>query len=453
MGGSDRRLPAGGRASSRFPAGVQRSGDLSKAAGATSEAIAAFAQAVALKPDYSEAHNNLGISLKEAGRLAEAESAYRRAIVLQPDYAEVHYNLGVALAAGGRPDEAIAEYRLAISLKPDFTDAINNLGTVLKETGRLPDAIAAYRCAIHAGGDDPDAYRNLLYTLHFSPDYDADAITEEHHQWNSRIIEPIFKNATPHANDRNPDRRLRIGYVSGDFRNHCQSLFTIPLLSHHDRSAFEIFCYSSVEKPDRFTEQIAGLAETWRDTRGKSDEELCKLVRADQIDILVDLEMHMANGRPLAFARKPAPVQVAWLAYPGSTGSSAMDYVLSDPWLASPEADASYAERIIRLPETFWCYDPLEERDLPAGPLPAEANRFITFSCLNNFCKVNEPVIHLWSAVLRAVRHSRLIVLSPPGSHRGRALGIFEREQVAPDRIEFVSFQPRRQYMETYSRA
>jgi predicted O-linked N-acetylglucosamine transferase (SPINDLY family) len=436
-----------------FPQAFNDLGICLKQQGLTNEAIAAFAQAVAKKPDYSEAHNNLGISLKEAGRLAEAESAYRRAIALKPDYAEVHYNLGVTLSASERPDEAIAEYRLAISLKSGFADAMNNLGTVLKETGRLPEAIAAYRRAIEAGQDDPDAWRNLLYTLHFSPDHDAKAIAEEHRRWNRRMVEPILKNAKPHANDRRSDHRLRVGYVSGDFRNHCQSLFIIPLLSHHDRSAFEIFCYSSVEKPDRFTQKIAGLADLWRDTRGWSDVQLCDAVRRDQIDILVDLEMHMANGRPLAFARKPAPVQVAWLAYPASTGSSAMDYALSDPWLAPPGAEDHYIERIVRLPETFWCYDPLDERDIPIGSLPAATNGFVTFSCLNNFCKVNESVIGLWAAVLRAVPSSRLILLCPKGSHRERTLSIFEREQIAANRIEFLSFQPRRQYMETYARA
>jgi predicted O-linked N-acetylglucosamine transferase (SPINDLY family) len=229
-------------------------------------------------------------------------------------------------------------------------------------------------------------------------------------------------------------------------------LFTIPLLSQHDREQFEIVCYANVPRPDAVTQRIMGLADRWRVIAGRSDQEVASEVRTDQIDILVDLTMHMSNGRPLLFARKPAPVQVAYLAYPGTTGISTIDYRLTDPYLdPQGESDANYAEKSFRLPETFWCYDPLTDEPSP-GPLPAlEAGR-ITFGCLNNFCKVNEATIALWARALAAVPNSRLLLLSARGEHRAGLIEQFRRAGIESNRIEFVEYQPRAKYLDVYRR-
>jgi predicted O-linked N-acetylglucosamine transferase (SPINDLY family) len=177
------------------------------------------------------------------------------------------------------------------------------------------------------------------------------------------------------------------------------------------------------------------------------------LVRRDQIDILVDLTMHMANSRLLVFARKPAPVQVSWLAYPGSTGLSAIDYRLSDPYLDLPGMDESiYSEKTIRLPDSFWCYDPLEGREIPVNSLPALETGLITFGCLNNFCKVNDSVLDLWARVMRPVENSRLLVLAHQGSGRQRVRDRLAQEGIDPSRIEFASHQAHRHYLELYHR-
>ena len=254
------------------------------------------------------------------------------------------------------------------------------------------------------------------------------------------------------ATTATPTAALRIGYVSPDFREHCQSFFTIPLLSNHDREAFEIFCYPHVRRPDAITERIRGCAEVWRSILGMTDDQAARIIREDRIDILVDLTMHMAHGRPLIFARKPAPVQVAWLAYPGTTGLSAMDYRLTDPYLDPPGLnDQFYSETSIRLPDTFWCYDPLDA-ELAVNALPAQAHGHITFGCLNNFCKVNEQVLRLWAQVLKTVDRSRLMLLCPEGSHRQPLLDLLQREGISPDRIELLAFRPRPQYLELYHR-
>jgi predicted O-linked N-acetylglucosamine transferase (SPINDLY family) len=211
-------------------------------------------------------------------------------------------------------------------------------------------------------------------------------------------------------------RRLRIGYVSPDFREHCQTLFTTPLLSHHDHGAFEIYCYSSVERPDERTRRLAEFADVWRDVRTLDDVALADAIRADHIDILVDLTMHMAKGRPLTFARRPAPIQVAWLAYPGTTGIDAMDFRISDSRLDPPGFDSHYSERTIRLPDSFWCYDPLTTEPT-VNALPALERGYVTLGCLNNPCKLTDATLRLWSRVLHAVPTSRLQLLAPSGRH------------------------------------
>jgi predicted O-linked N-acetylglucosamine transferase (SPINDLY family) len=247
-------------------------------------------------------------------------------------------------------------------------------------------------------------------------------------------------------------RRLRVGYVSADFTDHCQSFFTLPLLARHDRRRFEVFCYSSAARPDAITEKLRACAENWRDVAGVSDERLAKMIGEDRIDILVDLNMHMANGRLLTFARKPAPVQVAWLAYPGTTGLEAMDYRLTDPYLDPPgQHDEFYSERTIRLPESFWCYEPLEG-DIPVNQLPALGAGHFTFGCLNNFCKVNRAVLELWGAVMRAVGGSRLLLLAPRGGARQRVVDILGRQGIDDSRLEFVDRQPRWEYLRLYHR-
>ena len=242
---------------------------------------------------------------------------------------------------------------------------------------------------------------------------------------------------------------MRIGYVSPDFREHCQALFTVPLLSNHDHQRFEIYCYSSVERPDERTRQIAGYASVWREVRHLDDSALSQLIRQDRIDILIDLTMHMSDGRPLLFARKPAPVQIAWLAYPGTTGMTAIDYRLSDPRLDPPEFESHYTEQTIRLPDSFWCYHPLTDQP-HVNELPAIANGYITLGCLNNPCKLTDDTLRLWAPVLTAIPTARLLLMAPPGNYRKHLLDRLESCGVSGARVDFVGYRPRAQYLQSY---
>jgi predicted O-linked N-acetylglucosamine transferase (SPINDLY family) len=214
----------------------------------------------------------------------------------------------------------------------------------------------------------------------------------------------------------------------------------------------QIFCYSDVVAEDTITQQFRKLADEWRSITGLTNERVAEMVRADQIDILVDLSLHMAHHRLLVFARKPAPVQVSWLGYPGTTGLNTIDYRLTDPFLDPLEStDDCYSEKSVRLPETFWCYDPLNESLIPNG-LPALQTNSITFGCLNNFCKINDAVLELWAKTLTAVAQSRLLLLAPPGSARQRVLEKLSHCGIEPDRVEFVNFTERTKYLELYHR-
>jgi predicted O-linked N-acetylglucosamine transferase (SPINDLY family) len=458
-------------------------GNVLRDKGRLDEAMDAYRQAMALNPNLPEVHFNLGIALSGRGRLDEAIAAYRRALELRPDYPEAFNNLGDALQQNGRVDDAIAAFRQAVALRPNDAEghlnlgnalrdkgkldealvairksleisrtsiASNNLGMILKDAGRLDEAIASFQDAVAINPADMVAHSNLLLTMNYHGACDARAIAEELGRWNDRHAEALRKFIPSHGNDPNPDRRLRIGYVSADFWLHASANFLIPLLEHHDPKQVETFCYAQVTRPDAITRRFQQIAQ-WRSTVGLSDEQVAEQIRQDRIDILVDLKLHTAENRLLVFARKPAPVQATWLGYPGSTGLSTIDYRLTDPYLDPPEMDESiYRERTIRLPDTFWCYDPMEARDIPVNSLPAPEKGFVTFGCLNNFCKTSDGTFAAWAQVLRAVEKSRLLLLAPEGSPRRRALERFRQEGIDPARIEFVPRQSRRTYLRLY---
>ncbi len=409
--------------------------------GQLDDAIAACRQAIALNPDLPEPHLNFGNALKDRGQLDEAIAAYHRAVAIKPDYPDAHNSLGVALAEDGQLDAAIAAYRQAIALKPRFPEAHSNLGTALLHKGQLDEAIAVYRQAAALAPDKAWIDSNFVYTLHFHPAYDAQTLAEEHRRWNLQHAAPLNRYLQPHPNDRSPDRRLRIGYVSPDFRDHAVGRNLLPLFRQHDRRQFDITCYAQVRRPDAMTGQFQQQAGRWRNIVGLSDEQAVRPIREDQIDILVDLALHTANNHLLLFARKPAPVQVTFAGYPGSTGLSTIDYRLSDPYLDPPGSDESvYSEQTIRLADSFWCYDPLENRAVPVNALPALTNGFVTFGCLNNFCKINDGVLRLWAQVLQVLPFSRLLLLVPDGTSRQRTLDLLAQEGIVPRRVEFRLF-------------
>lgn len=423
-----------------------------QALGNIPEAIAIGEQAVLLRPDSADALNNLGNVLTEGDRLEDAIHACQRAIVLRPDFADAFCNLGNAYKKQGQISAALQAYRRAIELDPNFAEAYSNLGNTRMAACEIEAAVQAFQQAIALQPGLTNLYSNLLYALHFLPDDDGAAIYRPHARWNAEHMVNLAQGAEAafQAHDRQPNRRLRVGYMAPDFREHCQSFFTVPLLGHHDHAGFEIFCYADVLMPDAVTERLRGYADVWRSTVGLTDEALVERIRGDQIDILVDLTMHMARGRPGVLARRAAPVQVSWLAYPGTTGLTNVQYRITDPYLDPAEEKARegwYSEESLRLPETFWCYDPLTT-DPAVNGLPAlEAGGRITLGCLNNAFKINEVGLGIWAQILARLPGARLLLLVPAGEHRARILA---RLGVTAERVAFVERLPRAEYLRLY---
>ncbi len=457
------------------------------------EAEECFLRAVTAHPKQVEAYVNLGSACEARGEFEQAARWYEKILPTRPAHAGLYYNYGVALAALGRLEEAAAAYRRAAELKPDYFQAHNNLGSAYKNLCRLDDAAASYREALRVMPASADAHANLagvyfvagdhdqslafyrravevnpahapahsqmLYTLLFHPAYDGQMLRREHDRWDAIHAAPLRPSQIAHDNPCTAgDRRLRIGYVSSDFRDHVVGRNLVPMLEQHDSAAVEFFCYSNTSPRDGETPRFETLAQAsggWRDITRLSDEDAAKMIRRDQIDILVDLSLHMGGHRLLVFARKPSPVQMTFAGYPGTTGVKTMDYRLSDPYLDPPagagEREGWYSEQTIVMPQTFWCFDPLGIEP-PVNPLPVEsaAGGAITFGCLNNFAKTNPGTLALWAKVLGAVPNSRMVMLCPEGSPRARTLDLLASLGVARERVRFLAPRPRREYLLFY---
>ncbi|MBI4662156.1 MAG: tetratricopeptide repeat protein [Verrucomicrobia bacterium] len=426
-------------------------GNVLAALGRVDEAIDSYRQALAFRPNFAKAHNNLGIALTQQGRFDEALVCMRQALALQPDLADAHNNLGNLFRERGQLDEALACIEQAIALKPDFAAAYNNLAGVLKDRGQLDQAIVTYRRALKLQPDYAEAHSNLILALHYSSGDQPAVIHEELRRWHGLHARPLAGRSQSHPNDRTPDRRLRIGYVSPDFRSHPVGRFLLPLFAARDRQACELFCYSAAPRPDRVTAQLRAHADGWRDLAGQSDRQVADLIRLDRIDILVDLALHTARNRLAVFAYKPAPVQATYLAYPGGSGLDTIDYRITDPHLDPLDSDFLPGTEVpFRLPQTYWCYQPSVDSLADVSQPPVHSAGFVTFGCLNNFCKVTAATLSAWSRLLVEVPGSRLCLHVKPGSHRERLRDFFAGHTIDLRRLEFIDHVPAARYFQTY---
>lgn len=413
-------------------------------------ALTLIERAVALRPDGAVYRNNLGQVLERLGRVEDAANAYQAAIELDPRDAEPVNNLGRIHEERDRYSEAEACYRQAIALNAQYAEPHNNLGNILKDRGELDAALAAYRRAIALRPDMSTLHSNLLLTVHYHPDYGPADIAREHRAWAERHVVPLASERRPQGNDPAPGRRLRIGYVSPDLREHPVARFLLPLIENHDRKAFEVVAYHDNARQDGVTSLIRKRVDRWREIADLSDEQTADRIRSDRIDILVDLAAHSGRNRLLVFARKPAPVQVSYLAYCSTTGVDAIDYRLTDRFLDPPDEDEShYSERSIRLPDCYWCYS---TPPLPADSLPGSERRPgpPTFGCLNNFAKVTDPTLELWMQLLERVPQARLLLFARSGQHRERVRGFMNRAGIAESRVAFVGRQSFVDYLRTW---
>ena len=385
------------------------------------QAIAHYERALALKPDSVEAHVSLGITLAVQRKFGQAIAHYERALALKPDSFEAHNSLGNVFSSQEKWEQAIAHYERALVVDPGSALAHNNLASALTYRGKFEQAIAHYERAATPEPGHAQFYSNLLQTLNYVPGYDAETIYAAHRKYSIQYEQPLSRSIPLHRNDRSPGRRLKIGYVSSNFRQHSIAHFIEPILQSHDHGQFEVFCYSN-HAGDIVTSRIRSYADVWCSIMGLSDEQVVQRIREDQIDILVDLDGHCGTNRLLVFARKPAPIQVAWIGYPNTTGLSAMDYRITDGY-ADPigSTDGFHSEKLLRLPECFSCYRP--PQNCPdVGELPAETQGCVTFGSFNALVKINAEVVKLWAHLMLAIPTARLTLksksLEEPSSKR-----------------------------------
>jgi predicted O-linked N-acetylglucosamine transferase (SPINDLY family) len=408
-----------------------------RAVGDTNAAAEAVNRAIALLPPYAPACNAQGVIRREMGNLAGAIESFRKAVEIDPTLVEAHSNLGLALHQLGRFDDAEAALQRAVRTNPAFATAHVNFGTLYVDTGDFDAAEAALSRAVALEPQREEARGPLVYMRHYDPAWSGEAILAEARDWARSAMATLRTPAAlPHANVRDPERRLRVGYVSPDFRDHPCARFMLPLFMAHDRKAVEVFAYGSVENPDALTARFESAADRWFDGRRLTAQQLAERINADGIDILVDCAGLTRGNRLGVFAMRPAPVQVAWLGYPGTTGLDAIGYRITDT-IADPPGmtEAHYTETLVRLARPFLAWDPPPMSQAPALP-PAGAP--VTFGSFNNPAKLNAAVAEVWTRILSAVPGSRLVLKYGwerfPRAER-RVRDLFERAGLAPERL------------------
>ena len=430
--------------------------------GSYDASIKSYEQALAISPDNPAVRENLslgwgalGSSLQARGDRPGAFDAFEKALALKPDSVDAMLHLAGALAERGQCDQALALNQKALALRPDLPAAHYGLGISLQTSGDVEAALAAHQKAIDLDPGNTHFWDGLLLLLHYSTRHSPQQVFARHREWAERCgldsIEPM-RRASP---SRDPDRKLRIGYVSGDFRVHSVAYFIEPTLDAHDAEHFHVTCYSNSAIVDHVTRRLQQHAHEWHSVHGVPDKEVAEQIIADRIDILIDLSGHTPHHRLAVFSRKPASIQCTWLGYPNTTGLKQMDFWISDPHLnPSACAETLSTERIVQLDETFACFRPPDESP-EVNALPAPSSGRFTFGSFNNALKLNDQVIALWARLLREVPESRLMLVTPYlslGTRHETLQRQFAGEGISADRIELLPAQSIESYLKLYHR-
>jgi protein O-GlcNAc transferase len=406
--------------------------------GQFNEAVASYFRAVEIKPDDADVYNNLGIALKSLGKFNEAITSYRRALEIEPDYAKAHNNLGIAQHDLGESDAALASYCRALEIEPDYAKAHNNLAMLLQALGQMDAALASYRGALELEPDYAEARSNLLFCLSHNEAVDAKSLFAEHCRFGEQFEAPLRRTWSKHGNALDPQRPLQVGFVSGDFYNHAVASFIEPVLAHlSGYPQLSLHGYYNYTVEDAVNQRLRGYLTHWHPVAGLPDAVLAQKIREDGIDILIDLSGHTGKNRLLTFARKPAPVQASWMGYPGTTGLSAMDYYLADPFFLPPrQYDNQFIEKLVYLPANAPF---LPSTSAPmVNALPALVNGYLTFGSFNRLSKLGRSVIALWSQLLRALPDSRMLLAGLPEEGKyGTLIDWFAQEGITRERVDF----------------
>ncbi|MGH8634200.1 MAG: tetratricopeptide repeat protein [Burkholderiales bacterium] len=363
------------------------------------------------EPDSVDAHARLFDVYDSRGDLAAAAAELEAVLRQRPDWADAQYNYACTLKKLMRLNDAEAAFRRALAVDPGHSRAYRMLGSVLLGQCRADDALALYRMARERLPGDFDLESAELFALNRSESIADDALFARHAAFGTRIEEAHPPRFAPFQNLRDPERRLRIGYVSGDFCYHVVTLFTLPVVERHDPSGFEVYCYSTGGRVDGYTRELSARADVWRDVSSLPVSGVADAINRDRIDILVDLGGHSGIPQLAVFAQQPAPVQATWLGYLNTTGMTRIRYRISDRYADPPGVtDAHHTETLVRLPHSQWCYRPFVSIAGAETP-PLVGNGYVTFGSFNQALKISPAVRRLWAGILQQLPGSRLVIL------------------------------------------
>ena len=401
-------------------------------------AIASYRESLALQPDFAMCDLQLGLALHNAGLRSEALAHYQAAVAAHPEDPALRINHGALLQSECDLDGAAEAFREAVRLTPQDATPLNNLAVVMKEIGDVGEATRLLRRCVELKPSSLEIHSNLILTLHYDPTATEADLTAAHEAWNRQHPSPHLS----HTNAPEPGRRLRLGFISPDLRDHVVGRALLPSFRRFDPAHFELYCYGNTVA-DAVGEEFKSGCHAWRELGTKTAAQLAEEIAADGVDILIDLALHTSDNRLDVFALKPAPLQVSWLGYPESSGVSTMDFRITDAHLEPPAGNriAHANEKAWMLPDCWTCYEP------PTGypevnALPSAAGKPFTFGSLNNNCKINGTVLDAWARILLATPGSRLQLLAKQGGHRRRFADEFARRGVDAARILFADYLP-----------
>ncbi len=385
-----------------------------------------FTRAIHLDPNEAQYYNDLGLACYDLHLLAEAKGAFQQVLTLKPDSVIAYVHLGLLAHLTGLPAIAVNMLRRAVEIDPQCAEAHNNLALFLRDQGLQQECRAHYLEAIRLKPESLGILSGYLLSLNDDPHAEPGWVAAEHRRFQAAIQgEP----RTIVAHDLDPERRLRVGYLSPDLRQHSVAYFILPVLQAHDRSKVEVTCYDTSNAVDPMTEQIRASCDSWRMAYRMGDEDLAALIAQDRIDVLVELSGHTSENRLPMLARRVAPVQMTYLGYPNTTGLAHMDYRLTDDVADPPgTSEAWHSESLVRLVGGFLAFRPADwARDVPVVGDPASAAGTVTFGSFNNLAKINGLVLEAWAAILARVPNSVLLL---------KAKGL--RDERVQDRIRDV---------------
>jgi len=451
------------------------------------QAVNYHKKAIKINPDYAEGYNNLGVALQKLGRLVEATNNYKMAMKIKPNFAQTYNNFAVTLKDLNKFDEALTNCKKAIALKPDLVDAHNNLGAVLKDLGRFEESSESFKKTVELNKDYTEGYYNLgivlkkngkvdesvqnfkkaiitnpkhykaysnyLFNLSYLTKYDDQYYISAAKNFGNSFKKIENSLCSPYQYEENPEK-IKIGFVSGDFKEHPVGFFLLDTLKHLKRS-FNLFAYSNFKKEDDLTIKIKSHFDNWREISNLNDLEVINQIRNDKINILFDLSGHSAHNRLPIFINKPAPVQVSWAGYLASTGIREIDYIIGDQYVTPPTIKNQFVENILNLPSIWCCLSKPEFKISKVQLTPAEKNGFITFGCFNNINKLNEEVITVWAKILNEVPNSKLFLKNSMLKQKYVRTKIIDQFAICKVNVKKLILEensPRKKLLETYNK-